>query len=281
MVSIVILSYNTSQLLKRCVRSIYNHISSTDIELIVVDNNSNDDSVSMLRKEFHDVIIIENKKNEGFTKGNNIGALKAKGDYLLFLNSDIEFIDDSINKMIDFARQNPLFGVLGGRLLNQDGSIQESFGSFYNLGSVFFMLFLQNLKKNEQIKEKIKYVDWVSGAFFLIKTSIFLESNKFDENIFMYVEDVELCYRVKKLGYKVVFYPIAKVIHCGQGSSSREFAILNIYKGLRYFYRKHKTKPEYVILDMLLRFKAILAIGFGIVSGNSYLKKTYIKALTI
>jgi GT2 family glycosyltransferase len=122
-------------------------------------------------------------------------------------------------------------------------------------------------------------VDWVSGGFMLIRASVFKKLGGFDEHFFMYIEDMELCYRLKKAGLKVIYYPEAKAKHVGQASSNRTFAIINIFKGISYFYKKHRSLIEYYIVKSLLMIKALIAIFIGIVSGNAYLRRTYKQAL--
>lgn len=282
MVSVIILSYNTKALLKSCLTSLYRHIKSITFEVIVVDNASSDQSVEMVKNNFPKVRIIENKQNFGFSKGSNIGATKAKGKFLLFLNSDIELLNDNFDQAIERLEKDKTVGIIGGSLLNREGTQQRSFGNFYNLLNVAVMLFGGD--KTEMLGRKVdaaKKVEWVSGAFFLIKKDLFDKINGLDEHFFMYVEDMELCYRIKKQGYMVIFDPDLKAIHSEQGSSSREFAIVQIYKGIVYFYKKHKTRPEYVVVKGLLTIKAIMSLIVGVSTRNNTLISTYRKALTV
>ncbi len=294
MVSIIILSYNTKELLQECLESLYKNLKKIEFEVIVVDNASTDGSASEisrfrqgLRSRGSDprgfggqanLKLIENKKNVGFSKGNNIGAKIAKGEYLVFLNSDTEVRDDGLKGMINFLKSHTDVGILGGRLKNKDGSLQKSAGVFYTLSNVFLMLFGGEQFVRFSPKE-IQEVDWVSGACFMIKKDLFSNLGGFDEHFFMYIEDMELCYRVKKMGYKVYFYPQANILHVGEGSSQRSFAIIHIYKGLLYFYAKHKSYIQYIMVKTLLIFKAIVAMIIGVVTFNKKLAITYRKAL--
>lgn len=282
MVSIIILSYNTKALLKTCLDSIYKNIKSIEFEVIVVDNASKDESCKMVKSEFPKVILIENKINLGFSKGINIGAKKAKGTYLLFLNSDTEILKDKFRDMLSIFDKDKKIGIAGGSLVNQDGSKQRSFGKFYNLLNIInLLIFGERFNFAKKGLNSIKYVDWVSGGFMLVDKNIFQNISGFDEQIFMYMEDVELCYRVKKLGYKVLFYPDAEALHVNQGSSNRSFAIVEIYKGILYFYKKHKNSVQYNIVKTLLVTKALIAIAIGFLTSNSYLSSTYRKALNV
>lgn len=278
--SIIILSFNTSKLLKKCLESIYSYLQSKKIEIIVVDNNSQDDSVEMMENKFPLVKIIKSKTNLGFAKGINIGVKKAKADYLLLLNSDTYLQDSSILNMLDFMIHNTNAAICGGLMKDSDGKLQRSYGKFYGLINSIKMLTFGDEAEIENYNElKIKKIDWVSGGFMMVKRNIFQELNGFDENFFMYIEDMEFCYRAHKKGKFSFIYPHASIVHLSQGSSNRSFAIENIYKGLLYFFKKHKGRPEYLILKLFLRMKAVILIISGIVFANSYLKNTYIKAL--
>lgn len=280
MFSIIILSYNTKELLRLCLASLYDKLSNITFEVVVVDNASEDGSLDMVKKEFSRVKLIQNKTNVGFAKGANRGAKITRGEYLLFLNSDAQIKDDNIKEMATMFENNPHTGIIGGELKNLDGTTSESYGSFYSIPSIILLLF-GSLLKNTRSMSVPGFVDWVSGGFMLIRRSIFEELQGFDEHFFMYVEDMELCYRAKKKGYTIQFFPNAKALHKAQGSSSRPFAIINIYKGLLYFYKKHKSFLEYFIVKALLKVKAIVAITIGMVTLNTNLVKTYKKALAV
>jgi GT2 family glycosyltransferase len=223
--------------------------------------------------------------------------------------------------MVQFAESSEKIGIVGGQLINKDGSPQRSFAQFYHLPQAVKMLILGD--KGEMNRGKVPHVsrvpqvprangkwkmseqsgdladhcgtaeagengksqahvlavDWVSGGFLLIRKNLFEEAGGFDERFFMYMEDMELCYRVKQMGYTIYGYSDATALHSSQGSSSRSFAVEHIYKGLEYFYKKHKSTVEYSILRAVLTAKAVLLIVVGKVTGNTYLKKTYSNAL--
>lgn len=278
--SIIILSFNTESLLKDCLKSIELQLKKFSYEMIVLDNNSNDNSVKMIKKDFSKVRLIDSSINLGFAKGVNLATKEARGKYLLLLNSDAFLTDSSVKDIIDYMEKDNEAGIVGGQLVDKNGIPERSFGEFYTLPVVFRMLLIG--EKAETFKERynyIKKVGWVSGGFMMIRREIFIELNGFDENFFMYIEDMELCYRARKIGYDTYFFPTIKAIHLSQGSSSRSFAIKYIYKGLLYFYKKHRSFMEYLILKFLLWSKAILLIIIGLITGNSYLKKTYMEAI--
>lgn len=284
--SLITLNYNTKALTIACADSLFSYYSeqfrSGEFELIIVDNDSHDDSLKEIKKQiwFPKIRLVENKENYGFSKGNNIGAVYAKGETLLFLNSDTEVQDSGIIKMNDYLREKENIGILGGKLQNTDGTYQPSAGVFYTVLRVFLLLIGgERLGKLRYSPEKIEKVDWVSGAMLMIKKDLFEKLEGFDENLFMYMEDMELCFRVKKEKKSVVFYPECVVKHMSHGSSSRSFAIVHIYKGLLYFFKKHTNLLEYSIVKLLLIAKALLLLVIGTVLGKKTLKETYTKAL--
>lgn len=281
MVSIIILSYNTSKLLSECLTSVEKVLKNYDYELIVVDNLSHDDSVEMVKKQFPTVKLIENTENAGFARGCNLGATHAKGEYLLFLNSDTQMSENPLAKMVEIFEKNEKVGVVGGRLINFDGSLQRSYGPFYGLAKVCVMLFGgEKAELRTHPSDNVKEVDWVSGGFMMVRRSVFDIIHGFDGRYFMYIEDMDLCYRVRKKGYLVFHTPEAVVKHLGQGSSNKSFAIINIFKGLRLFYKKHRSKLSYIILEFLLTIKSVLALTVGLLKGNQNLINTYRKTLT-
>ncbi|MBI4096241.1 MAG: glycosyltransferase family 2 protein [Candidatus Levybacteria bacterium] len=285
--SIIILSYNTKDLTIQCVKSVVKQyqkeLERKEIEIIVVDNNSVDDSVlaisSLFLKNFS-VKLILNKENLGFAKGCNIGAKAAKGKYILFLNSDTQVEDEGFIQMAVFLDKNPKIAILGGKLRNSDGSIQRSAGKFYNLLSLIIMLFgLERFGFLRSSPNKIQKVDWVSGACMMVRSDIFKKLSGFDESLFMYVEDMEICFRAKKLDFLTYFYPNISLRHKSLGSSNRTFAIINVYKGILHFYSKHKNRLEYLIAKTLLIAKAEILILIGFLTSNSDLKNRYKKAI--
>jgi len=279
-ISIIILSWNTKSLLHDCLKSL-----KGDGEVIVVDNGSTDGSVQMVQKEFPRVKLIKNQKNLGFGAANNQGIKAAQGDYLLLLNSDTVVKNDAPLKMAEFLSENPQVGVVGCRLLNPDGSLQPSAGPFPSLGVTFMMLFLEHWLKNfvRTSFPKVTEVDWVMGAALMTRREVIKKVGLMDEGIFMYMDEVEWCYRIKKAGFKVFFSPEASIIHFFGGSSQtgRETPILNIYRGLIYFYQKHYSVSQLKILKFMLKLKAGIAWALGKVTGNPYLIKTYVQAFQI
>lgn len=287
--SIIILNYNTYDLTISCLKSIIpkfkKELESDRLEIIVADNGSKDTSIAEISKStagVKNINIVENKENLGFAKGMNRVSKNAKGKYLLFLNSDTEVLDKGLTSMIEFLDSNKKVGILGGKFINKDGSSQASCGKFYTLFNLFLMLIGgERMGITRESPSIIKKVDWVSGGFMMVRRDIFKKLEGFDEHFFMYMEDMEFCYRGKKEGWDTYFYPRACVVHNRHGSSNKTFAIINIYKGILYFYKKHKNYWQYISARTLLTAKAIAAIFFGFLTNNTYLKNTYKSAIKI
>lgn len=288
-ISIVTLNYHKSHLTLACIHSLWEQFSteflSDAIELIIVDNHSQDDSIEQIEKaivtsKWKNITLIKNTKNDGFAKGCNIGATRAKGKYILFLNNDTLIKDRGIITMKEFMDMHDSIAILGGKLVNRDGTPQSCVGSFYSPISILLLLTgLQKYGMVDKNPEKIKKVDWVKGGLLMVREGVFNKLGGFDENIFMYTEDMEFCYRAKQQGFDVYFYPDISVYHKESGSSNRTFAVIHIYKNLLYFYKKHKSYAEYVYVKTLLRLKAMALIGIGRVQNNPYYISTYEKAL--
>lgn len=287
--SIIIISYNTKHITADCITSLYQSLQTSDItpssvEVIVLDNNSTDGSLDMLhtlQNTYHTLKIIKNKTNLGFGKANNQVVDHAKGSYILFLNSDIIVLDNAIKDLFQYYKNHEkTVHFLGGKLLNKDMTPQPSCGPFFSLLVLFGFLFLKgdHWGLTRYSPTKPIQTGWVSGACILTKKSYFQKLNGFDEDIFMYMEEVELLYRAKQQGYNTFFYPDARFIHLGSASSKKSYPILQAYQGFLYFYKKHHTKILFLILKYMLQLKALISIGMGKIIENQYLIKTYEKA---
>ncbi len=273
--SVIIPNWNGRNLLEDCLISLDKQGFKIS-EIILVDNASTDGSAAEIKKDFPQVTLFTNKENAGFSKGQNIASTIAQGKYLFFLNSDTIVMDNNLLAMISYLEKHEHVGILGARLLNPNGSKQLSAGKFYTFVNFIIMLLGgEKLGLLRSSPKRICVVDWVMGASLLIRKKLFEKIGKFDEHFFMYVEDMELCFRVRKSGYQVVFYPDITIFHEERGSSNKSFAILSIYKGILYFYKKHKSYLQYVVVKYLFVIKAFFAVILGIVSGRKNLVITY------
>jgi GT2 family glycosyltransferase len=280
--SIIIPSFNTKDLLQACLQSVFQQTKGIDFEVIVVDNHSTDGSPEMVKKKFPQVILIKNKTNLGFAQANNQGMKRAKGEYFLLLNSDTKIKSNALKKLVSLAKKKKDLGIAGSRLLNLNDTPQPSTGPFYTLPLTFISLFRGD-HYLRQSPSQTKKVDWLMGACFLIKREVTKKVGYLDEKFFMYVEEMEYCYRAHKAGFGVYFFPRAEVYHLERGSSpeGKQKAVWGIYQGLIYFYQKHFAPWQLAVLKLLLRTKALIAWLLGLMTGNRYLKETYAKAFQL
>ncbi len=296
-VSVVIVSYNTASYLKECIESIL-QFTKSPLEIIVVDNNSTDDSVGVAKKFGEKVVVIANKDNRGFGAGVNIGlktCLPAGRD-LLVLNPDVQFLDDVVSKMIDYMESHLDVGLSGCTLLDSEQKMLPNGGYFPTLTRLFLWTFflddLPVLSKlinpyhpgaNRYPLSADRFVDWVTGSFMFVRNEVIKKVGMLDENIFMYGEEVEWAYRMKLAGYKIGYTPTTKVIHHERGSQegSPRGAILGEFKGLKYIYGKHFPGWKQIILDSLLDIAAFLRIIFWLVRLKPSIAKIYLEALLL
>jgi len=234
--SIIIINYRTKDLLDACLASIFAHAKGS-YEIIVIDNASQDGSIEFIREKYSDRILIkENKKNLGFGAANNIGAKLAQGKYLLFLNSDTVITDDILCPIYQFFCSDNKISIVSPKLVLPNGKNQpHAFGKFPN----FLTLFSGRFLKEKEYLSPIE-VDWVGGTAMFIKRDVFLEIGEFDENYFMYYEDIDICRRITNIGSKIYLYPDSKVIHHVAGSSSNLLNTkLAYYNSQHYYFQKY------------------------------------------
>lgn len=302
--SVIIVSFNTKDILKNCLESVYKFAKNIEFEVIVVDNLSTDGSREMLKsfsKKYKNFDLIENKKNEGFAVANNLGIKKSRGRYVLLLNSDTLLIENSFYKIRSFMESHPKCGISTVRLLNKDKSEQATGGSFPTILRIFlWATFLDDLPfidrlvssyhphtsnfyTNNNYYGNAHKQDWVTGAVFMIRKEVIEQVNGFDPDFYMYVEELEFCYRAKKQGWEIWYTPDTEIIHLGGASSpNRINAVLGEFKGLRLFYAKHFSYWKQFILTVLLKKAAILRIiVFGLIKGDKNSLLAYSKALTL
>lgn len=223
--SVVIVSFNTKELLRKCLESIESNRGALETEIIVVDNASNDGSVEMVKQRHKDIKILINKENFGFAKANNQGIKMAKGEYILLLNSDTEVKPGSLENLVEFAKKHLEAGVVGARLLNPDGSPQPSvyhFPTIWRAIAEYWLGQRGSYEKYSLTASDAVRVEAVTGAAMLILRKTIEKVGLLDERYFMYFEDLDYCRRVKRAGLKVYYLPQAEVIHYhgASGSSS-------------------------------------------------------------
>jgi len=217
--TIIIVNWNNKKILQDCLESIYDTQINYSYEIVVVDNNSQDGSVELIKNKFHEVILIENNKNFGFAKANNRAIKIAKTDYILLLNNDtIITQNDCFGNMVRFMQKNPGVGVLGCKLLYSDGTLQSVGGKYTSAWEVFknqilFIKTLKRFRKNNKKDNVFKKVDCVSGACLLTRREVFEKVGMLKEDYFMYGEDIEFCYRANKAGWKIGVLIDVSIIH--------------------------------------------------------------------
>jgi len=287
-VSIIILTYNSSrhitQLLESLIDKYFEQIKNTRLEIIVADNSSQDDTtekVLSIKNKVPNIKFVQNGGNVGFSKGNNLAAKKAKGDFLIFINPDSKFIKGDIFSLLS-EFEDERVGIVGGRILDRNGKEELSCGKFYTaLNTLLLSIGLEEKLGIRFAPRGERKVDFVSGGFLAIRRELFEKLRGFDEHYFMYIEDSDLCFRAKKLGFETVFSPGATIEHEGQGSSNRSFAVINIFKGLVYFNKKHGGFLAHLFVKVMLTLKALLLVIIGKIINNKYLVDTYSRALRV
>ncbi len=261
-VSVVVVNWNTRQLLRDCLDSIRANSDGYAVEIVVVDNHSSDDSVEMVRRDYPDVVLIANNSNTGFARANNQGVRAAAGRYVLLLNSDAMLTPGALRSLVALADSNPKIGMVGARLVNADGSFQASYTRVPTL--VQEALILSGLGRLLRGRYYPSYgpeedggprpAGYVEGACMLSPRSAYLEVGGLDEGYFMYAEDVDLCYTLAKHGWLVVYQPAARVIHLGSASSKnrKPQREADLYRSRVRFFRKHYGGAQAALLKVLI-----------------------------
>ncbi len=277
--SVVILSYNTQDITARCLSKLKvakdyceKRLKNT-IQVIVLDNGSADGSVGLIRLEYPWAELISSKENLGFSKGNNIAMEKSKNPYILLLNSDVYVEEESLYKALAYFRVNLNCDSLGARLNYASGGLQPSCGNLPTPLSIFFWILGLNLipllkqivppfhPKDRKYFSKAHQVGWIMGAFFMIEREIYNKVGGLDENLFMHMEEVEWCKRIREQGYKIWYVPQVSVIHLHGASTNFDLSssFLNELKGIKYYLLKH-YHPFYFPVKLFLIFGLILRI---------------------
>ena len=313
--SIIILSWNTCDLTRQCLRSVFdtwggvnnalsqNHEvlkqvqhpngylrydNNNDLEVIVSDNASTDNSVAMIQQEFPQVKLICNQENLGFAKGNNVALKQAQGKYVLFLNSDTIIQDNALREMVRVAEKDERIGGMGPRLLNEDGSDQWQFHrKFPTLGQIFWVyttilgritpriswLRKKYLGEQDRIKSSKTKLQ-LSGACLMMPTRLAKKLNGFDENFYFWLEDVDLCWRIKKTGHILYYNADAKIIHLGGASSAQWSNFKRVYNFrlsmLKYF-RKYRSKQAKFV-RLIFQIDALVMIPLSLLVKPSRVK---------
>lgn len=286
--SIIIINYNGAAVIGNCLQALEAHPPSRyRVEVIVVDNGSTDQSLTILSRLSGIDRLIKNRTNLGFSQANNQAAAYASGRYLLFLNSDTLVLPHTLDQLLHQAHQHQA-KIASPQLLNPDGTIQPQGGALPHwLNLLAWMLFIDDLPGYNHLllpyqQRRVAYFHrpkrpgWIAGTAMLIERQTFNQLAGFDPNIFMYGEDVELCFRASKLGIKPFYFPDSRLIHFGQGSGSRLQSLSGEFTGLRYFWKKHRPYWQLPLINCFLRLGIILRFCFfGMILGDQTKAKIY------
>lgn len=285
--TVIIVNYKTPKLLSDCLDSLFKYKPSLNFEVVVVDNNSQDESVDMIRRRFKQVKLIESKSNLGFAGGNNL-ALKQyyrQSKYCLLLNSDTRVSSQALDKLFQTADENN-WGISSCRLVFPDGRFQPNGGKLPYLWPIFLwgtgldnlINKITNVMSYQAINQNnfvIHPPGWVGGTAMLVRSDVFKKIGFLDDKIFMYGEDVDFCFRAQQAGIRVGWTNSAQIIHVGGGSldTPKYSQWLGEFRGLIYFYRKHFGIIRRLGLRFLLRvFILMRVVAFAVVGKENYAK---------
>ena len=267
--SVIILNYNVRYFLEQCVLSVQKALENIDSEIVVVDNNSSDDSCEMMKQCFSNVKLIENKENSGFPKGNNIGVAIAQGEYICILNPDTVVAEDTFIKVLAFAEKQTNLGIIGVKLIDGTGNflpeskrgVPTPFVAFTKIMGLYKLLpnskilgkyYAQHLNENQT-----GTVDILVGAFMVLKRDLYLEVGGFDENCFMYSDDIDLSYMVLKKGKSNYYFHETSVIHYKGESTVKDGTYMKRFQeAMHFFYNKHFKVS--VVFDVFMKVGAFL-----------------------
>lgn len=298
--SIVIISSKIDYL-DGCLNTLYSALKGVKNEVILIDNNSEDKIGEKIKVKFPKVKVLRRETNGGFGENNNMGMKIAKGRYVLLLNDDTKIIDKKIFKeMVEWMDSHPKVGLSSCALINPDlKNYQGSGGYFPNLSRVIaWMTFIDDIPyldklikpyhpmhglsffhTNEEYFKKSHKQDWVTGAFFLMRKQAMDQAGLFDEDFFLYVEEVELAYRFMKKGWETWYLPQWKIVHYGMATTGSEKATVMEMQNLKLFYKKHMPSWQIHVLTFFLKVGAILRFMAYFLLGRVSVAKIYAKAI--
>jgi GT2 family glycosyltransferase len=256
--SIIVVSWNTRDILKDCLESVYANLSGVDCEVFVIDNASSDGSPEMVEKQFPQAILVKNPDNKGFAAANNQGMERARGSYVLLLNSDTVVLGDVLRKTVEFADAHPDAAVIGCRVLNRDRSMQPTcfmYPSVLNLAIA--VPYLNKLFPRSRFfgregmtwwnRDDVRDVEVVTGCFMLVRREALDRVGPMDADYFMYGEETDWCWRFRRAGWRLMFTPSGEIIHLGGQSTAqvRPRMLLQLRSGVLLFFRKQRSRPAY------------------------------------
>lgn len=265
--SIAIVTWNARELLAACLHSIYENTSGVNFEIIVVDNASTDGSASMVENHFPGVELIVNSGNRFFGRANNQAIRVSRGRHVLLLNVDTVVLPDALPVLVFFLDSHPEVGIVGAQLLNTDGSLQVTCNRFPSLAfGLFEVLAINQRWPQNPIRRRHIYADWdrqtaqpvdaVSGACMMVRSSAIGEAGLLDERFLMYYEEDDWCFRLRKAGWMIYYYPEAQIIHHGEGTQkclAPGLSDMLYWDSFLKFYGKHYGRMMGAILAVVLK----------------------------
>ncbi|MEA4966927.1 MAG: glycosyltransferase [Bacteroidaceae bacterium] len=278
--SIVIVNYNVAYFLEHCLYSVRNALKGIEAEIFVVDNNSVDNSIAMLKEKFPEVILIANKDNVGFSRANNQAIRISKGEYVLILNPDTVVEEDTFAKCISFMDSHKDCGALGVKMIDGSGKFLKeskrgfpspwtSFCKMSGLTSLFpHSKKYANYYMGHLSEDEVNEVDILAGAYMMMRKECLDKVGLLDEDYFMYGEDIDLSYRITKGGYKNYYFPKARIIHY-KGESTKKASmnyVYTFYNAMVIFAQKHLTKKQTKLFSTLIKLAIWLRAGFAFCS---------------
>ena len=261
--SVVIVNYQTYELTRDTINSIFDYQYPFSLEVIVVDNASNDDSLSKLKNYFKDKVkFIASSENKGFAAGNNQALNIANGRYVLLLNSDTIVWENTLGNIYSYMEQHTDVGAAGCRVLLENGELDKACKrTFPNVKNSFFRLFHiptsskdDNYNLDDLPDGEIYEVDCLTGAFMFIRKKALDEVGFLDDTFFMYGEDIDLCFRIKQAGWKIIYYGKSKITHFKGSSSKKQKSklIYEFYRAMYIYYNKHHAKESSFIVNIFV-----------------------------
>ncbi|MDI6809513.1 MAG: glycosyltransferase family 2 protein [Candidatus Eisenbacteria bacterium] len=273
-VTIIIVNSNGYHYTRKALEAVFQH--TRGCEIIVVDNNSADESRELLPVQFPLVRFLLLHENRSFGAANNAGAAIATGQYLFFLNNDTLLFEDTPSGLASVLSERQSVGICGPKLVNDDGTFQLSFGNDpsileeWRMRGVLRRIHQREAKVLDRLEREYGAeisVDWLTGAALMIRKDLFHSIGRFDERFFMYFEDVDLCSRVRAKGYEIHYVPTTKVLHFGGRSyaNDNEKIMLEYRRSQMRFYKKHRSKLQQLLLRCYLFVKFLLGLTIGVV----------------
>ena len=274
-VSVVIVNWNACDLLRDCLKSIFDQTRQIDFDVIVVDNASNDASVEMIRQEFPQVKLIAEEANLGFAGANNVGIMQSRGRYILLLNPDTVVLDDAIGRSLNWLRSHSDVGVMGCQVLENETTIQQTcFANPSLLNLVLDVAGITSRSRNSKFLGRSVLGGWdrrserevpvVSGMFMLIPRKAMDQVGLMDEQFFVYSEEADLCRRFWKAGWRCVFSPVAQIIHRDGGGKSTSQTSVKMYVQMQKSNQLYIYKHYGIVSWMISKIIYIISMGFRV-----------------